>query len=114
METIHHHHRIEETLYFPDLEKKLGEGTLSGNIKEHTHFVPQIEEMEKWLKTVQTGKEQYDSKFLVEKVNSLSDIMIEHLNHVSNIADPSDDFINVLIGLGDSYPGVEQASCRFR
>ncbi|KDR68365.1 hypothetical protein GALMADRAFT_257009 [Galerina marginata CBS 339.88] len=81
LEGVHHHHHLEETFYFPIMEKKLGAGTLSGNVEEHTHFVPKVEEMEQWLKDVQEGREKYDAQLFLEKVNSFSDTMIDHLNH---------------------------------
>lgn len=113
MDVIHHHHRIEETFYFGEIEKKLGAGTLSGNIEEHTHFVPLIEEFQKWLKDVQSGKEQYDVKVFMEKVNSFSDIMLEHLNHVRECASSPLILLTsfATYHLGDHYAGVEQNRC---
>ncbi|KAF9062719.1 hypothetical protein BDP27DRAFT_1336228, partial [Rhodocollybia butyracea] len=81
LDTIHHHHHIEETFYFPKLEEKLGVGTLSRNYEEHAEFVPQLDELQAYLKTVQNGEAQYDGTLIVERIHSFSDTMILHLGH---------------------------------
>jgi len=87
LDLIHHHHKLEETFYFAALEEGLGEGALSGSQEEHSHFVPQIEKTEAWLKTVYDGREQYDSQALLEHINSFADAMVEHLNHEPLVLD---------------------------
>jgi len=77
---IHHHHDLEEAFLFPELEKKLGKGTLSNNINQHKEFVPQLAELEHYLNDVKSGKENYDGALVVKKINSFSDSMFEHLN----------------------------------
>lgn len=79
---IHHHHHLEETYYFDKLEEKLGKGYLESTKEEHDTFVPQIEAAEKWLSDVQSGKEQYNPRTMVELIDSFSDKMFEHLSHV--------------------------------
>ncbi|TFK33903.1 hypothetical protein BDQ12DRAFT_690420 [Crucibulum laeve] len=80
LEHLHHHHTLEETLLFPEFEKKLGQGSLSVNIEQHHDFVPQIDELERHLKDIQSEKVKYDGKALVERIDGFGDIMIEHLN----------------------------------
>ncbi|KAJ3814843.1 hypothetical protein F5876DRAFT_72548 [Lentinula aff. lateritia] len=81
IDNIHHHHHIEETFLFPELEKKLGAGTLSRNFEEHADFVPQLDEAKVYLQKVQTGDLPYDGPLLVEKIHSFSDSMMLHLSH---------------------------------
>jgi len=81
VESIHHHHDLEETFYFPELEKKLGAGALSGNVAEHKEFVPQLLEFKEHLENIKAGKETYNGALLVERINSFCDIMIDHLHH---------------------------------
>ncbi|KAH9487381.1 hypothetical protein JR316_0001456 [Psilocybe cubensis] len=81
LDTIHHHHNVEETFYFPTLEKKLGAGSLSSNVDEHASFVPQLDATAQWCRDVQAGKEQYDANVFLEKINSFGDLMYEHLVH---------------------------------
>ena len=42
-----------------------------------------MEEFEKWLKTVHDGHVEYDSKVLLEYLDSFADPLVEHMNHVS-------------------------------
>ncbi|KAJ7623773.1 hypothetical protein FB45DRAFT_1061644 [Roridomyces roridus] len=71
VDNIHHHHHLEEELYFPEMEKRLGEGALSGNVEQHHQFVPQLEELQKYLEDAKAGK---------ARINSFGDIMVNHLN----------------------------------
>ncbi|KAK2464023.1 hypothetical protein APHAL10511_003967 [Amanita phalloides] len=77
--TVHHHHNIEETFLFPFFEEKLGKGALQVNVEQHEKFIPQLNELENYLKDVQDGKAKYDGKLVVEKIESFGDIMVEHL-----------------------------------
>ncbi|KAJ7644766.1 hypothetical protein FB45DRAFT_299503 [Roridomyces roridus] len=80
VDSIHHHHDMEETFYFPEIEKKLGAGSMSASVDQHHTFVPQLVQLKEWIESVRAGTEMYDGKLLVEKVHSFSDIMINHLN----------------------------------
>jgi hypothetical protein len=78
---INHHHEMEETFYFPEMEKKLGKGSLSGNVDEHQQLIPILEDAINWLKEVQDGKTKYDATVLLEKFNAFGDLLMEHLNN---------------------------------
>ncbi|KAJ7451705.1 hypothetical protein FB451DRAFT_1284077 [Mycena latifolia] len=80
VDSIHHHHDLEETFYFPELEKKLGKGALSDSVAQHHEFVPQLVELKGYLEDVKASKETYNGPLLVERINSFSDVMINHLN----------------------------------
>ena len=82
LENIHHHHSLEETFYFPAMEEKLGKGVLSGNIKEHEEFVPNLEALDEWCKKVQKGEVVYDGNVFLGMVNSFADTMVAHMTHV--------------------------------
>ncbi|KAF8169124.1 hypothetical protein K438DRAFT_1983441 [Mycena galopus ATCC 62051] len=79
VDSVHHHHDLEETFLFPELEKKLGAGTLSACVEQHAEFVPDLLELKKHLEVINAGKETYSGSLLVEKINSFSDVMIDHL-----------------------------------
>ncbi|KAK7458748.1 hypothetical protein VKT23_009749 [Stygiomarasmius scandens] len=81
VDSIHHHHDLEEHFLFPELEKKLGNGALSGNVNEHKEFVPQLVELKEYLETVKAGEQKYDGQLLVDKIHSFSDTMVTHLNN---------------------------------
>jgi len=80
LSTFHHHHSAEETFTFPSYEAKLGKGAMSINLEQHEKFVPQAEQLEKYLKDVQEGKDKYDGKRIVDTIESFGDVMLEHLN----------------------------------
>ena len=82
LETIHHHHTIEETFYFPAMEEKLGKGTLSRNIEEHEEFVPKMEALEEWCKKVEKGEVVYDGKVFLGMVEAFADTLFAHMNNV--------------------------------
>ena len=82
IETIHHHHTLEETFYFSAMEEKLGKGALSGNIEEHEEFVPKLEALDEWCKKVQKGEVVYDGKVFLGMVEAFADTMVAHMTNV--------------------------------
>ncbi|TFL03959.1 hypothetical protein BDV98DRAFT_563320 [Pterulicium gracile] len=88
-ESIHHHHSVEEAVFFPEIEAKLGKGAMSGNIDEHHLFVPQLAEFEEYLGRIKKGEEKYDGGVLLERLNGFTDVMLEHLNHEVETLDPA-------------------------
>ena len=82
LDNVHHHHNLEETFYFPAMEEKLGKGVLSGNIKEHEEFVPQLEALDEWCKKVQKGEVVYDGNVFLGMVEAFADTMVAHMTHV--------------------------------
>ncbi|KAJ7769457.1 hypothetical protein B0H16DRAFT_1715913 [Mycena metata] len=76
VETIHHHHDMEETFLFPELKKKLGAGVLSQNVAQHKEFVPQLLELKEYLAAVKAGG-AHDGQLLVQVVHSSGDTMMQ-------------------------------------
>ncbi|KAF7312518.1 Hemerythrin domain-containing protein [Mycena indigotica] len=76
---LHHHHHIEETLLFPFYESKLGENTMGHNVEQHAAFMSGLEDLETYLNAVQDGTEKYSGATIIEKLNSFTDILVEHL-----------------------------------
>ena len=64
------------------MEEKLGKGVLSGNIKEHEEFVPQLEALDEWCKKVQMGEVVYDGNVFLGMVEAFADTMVAHMTHV--------------------------------
>ena len=64
------------------MEEKLGEGALSGNVKEHEEFVPKLEALEEWCKKVQKGEVVYDGNVFLGMVDAFADTMVAHMIHV--------------------------------
>ena len=98
LDSIHQHHTLEETVYFPALEEKLGKGALSGNIEEHGEFVPNLEALEEWCKKVQGGEIVYDGQTFLGMVEAFADTMVAHMTNVRSIY-----FLVVLENLPISY-----------
>ena len=82
LSVFHHHHSAEETYTFPRFEANLGKGTLEVNIEQHNQFVPQMEDLDKYLRDVQEGKQEYDGQRIVDTINSFGDVMHAHLEAV--------------------------------
>lgn len=82
LDAIHHHHTLEETFYFPTMEEKLGQGSLSGNVEQHKEFIPGLEALEQWCKKVQEGEAQYDGEVFMRLVEAFADTMVAHLSSV--------------------------------
>ncbi|KAF8318885.1 hypothetical protein F5887DRAFT_1034339 [Amanita rubescens] len=79
LSTLHHHHHVEETFFFPRFEENLGKGAMQVNVEQHELFVPKVEELEKYLKDVQEGKDMYDGQRIIDAIESFGDIMVQHL-----------------------------------
>ncbi|KAF5384400.1 hypothetical protein D9615_003115 [Tricholomella constricta] len=77
---IHHHHTIEEELLFPFFEAKLGANAMEHNVEQHHEFSTGLEDLETYIKDVQSGTEQYRSAVVIEKLNSFADALVDHLH----------------------------------
>ena len=79
---IYHHHALEEEFLFPEYEKKLGKGAFHGNIDQHGEFGPQLHDLKDYIKAVQRCTQDYIGDDFVQKINSFSDILLQHLADV--------------------------------
>ncbi|KAF7327212.1 Hemerythrin domain-containing protein [Mycena kentingensis (nom. inval.)] len=80
LEMLHHHHTIEEELIFPFYEAKLGAGSMEGNVEQHHAFMAGLTDLEEYLKSVKEGAAAYSGTTLVQKLDSFSDALVEHLH----------------------------------
>lgn len=83
--TVHHHHSLEEKIFFPQMEvlaKEAGlEGvTMEGNVEQHHAFERGLEETKKWVEEVRAGKQEYDGKKLVAYIDSFAPTLTQHLH----------------------------------
>ncbi|KAF7336752.1 Hemerythrin domain-containing protein [Mycena venus] len=76
---LHHHHQIEETLLFPFFETKLGLHTMDHNVEQHHAFMDGLDDLETYLKGVQSGTETYSGKTIIQKLDAFADTLVEHL-----------------------------------
>lgn len=82
LDGIHHHHAMEEELYFPEIEKRLGLETMDANVDQHKLFLPQLTAVEEFLKDIESGRIPYDSTSLLEKLDTFTDMLMAHLREV--------------------------------
>jgi hypothetical protein len=76
---IHHHQIIEETIYFPEIEKVAGiPGLMDTNIAQHLKMEAGLERFRKFGET--TRKDKYDSEELREIISGFADAFEQH-NH---------------------------------
>ncbi|CAN9439392.1 unnamed protein product [Alternaria alternata] len=86
-DTLHHHHSLEESLFFPMVEKiakEAGiddcEGIMGGNVDQHHEFEPKIAELVKWAEEVVAGKKTYDAVELKRQIDDFAPILTQHLH----------------------------------
>ncbi|KAJ7707540.1 hemerythrin HHE cation binding domain-containing protein [Mycena rosella] len=76
---LHHHHEIEETLLFPFFETKLGLHTMDNNVEQHHAFMGGLTDLETYIKAVQDGTATYSGATVIQKLDSFTDALVEHL-----------------------------------
>ncbi|KAG9013504.1 hypothetical protein FRB90_005997 [Tulasnella sp. 427] len=79
MNMVHHHHSIEETLFFPFLESKLGEGTMDGNLEGHEHFRAPLAAFEELLANLRSGQETWNVDVFRKAIYDLVEVLRDHL-----------------------------------
>jgi hypothetical protein len=76
---IHHHQLVEETIYFPEIEKAAGvPGLMDGNIAQHRKMESGLEKFRKYAES--TRKEGYNSEELRHIIGGFADSFEQH-NH---------------------------------
>lgn len=80
---VHHHHHNEESLYFPDLEKKLGTDTMASNVEQHHAFFPHLDKFSEYVKEVKGGKRTYVKDEFLASLAAFMDPLTPHLHEVS-------------------------------
>nr|GAT45296.1 predicted protein [Mycena chlorophos] len=76
---LHHHHGMEEKLIFPYLEARMGENAMSPNVDQHNLFMNGVKVFEEHMSAVHVGQIAYDGVQVVEKLDSFSEELVEHL-----------------------------------
>lgn len=76
---LHEHHSMEEDMYFPFLENKLGAGTMAGNIDGHERFRVPLESLEDLVTKLRAGQTTWDIGSFRAAVSDLTSLLREHL-----------------------------------
>jgi hemerythrin-like domain-containing protein len=82
---VHHHHALEERLFFPVIdalakEKGVEENLMNANIDQHHLFEPKFEETLVWVKEVKEGRQKFDAKVLLELIDGFAPVLTQHLH----------------------------------
>ncbi|KAF9027159.1 hypothetical protein BDZ89DRAFT_1160972 [Hymenopellis radicata] len=78
-ETLHHHHEHEEELYFPYLEARMGQGTMTPNVEQHHAFNPHFGKFDEYIAVVTSSPGEYDAEKLKELVHGFAGLLVPHL-----------------------------------
>ncbi|KAG8927458.1 hypothetical protein FRC01_007470 [Tulasnella sp. 417] len=76
---VHRHHSIEETIFFPWLETKLGEGAMGGNIEGHESFRAPLATFGELLEDLRSGKATWDLNTFRKSLYELVELLRPHL-----------------------------------
>ncbi|CAK7210957.1 hypothetical protein SEUCBS140593_001005 [Sporothrix eucalyptigena] len=77
---LHMHHKEEEAIFFPGVEKIAGEeGIMAANVEQHHAFHEGLERYEAYIQACLENKEQFNGKVLVEIIDTFGAILTQHL-----------------------------------
>ncbi|KAF1837687.1 hypothetical protein BDW02DRAFT_565799 [Decorospora gaudefroyi] len=86
-DTVHHHHSLEERLFFPRVEalaRDAGvpewEGMMGGNVAQHHEFEPKMAEMVVWVEGVRAWNTEYDAGVLKGLMDGFAGVLTQHLH----------------------------------
>ena len=75
-----HHHHLEETRLFPDIEKITGEaGIMERNIEQHHLFLPGLETFGQYAEDCLTKKKTFDAQHFIGIMDAFGPIVSTHL-----------------------------------
>jgi hypothetical protein len=69
-------------MLFPFFESKLGLHTMDHNVEQHREFLGGLDDLEVYVTAVQNGTAEYNGKTVIEKLDSFTDTMVQHLREV--------------------------------
>jgi len=80
-DTVEEHHGGEETVVFPELERRLGlPGLMDGNVAQHRAFHAGLEAYAAYTAAVLAGDEVYDGVRFRALIDSFMPVLREHLS----------------------------------
>jgi hypothetical protein len=92
-EMIHHHHAVEETFLFPELEKQLDRpGLMNESVEQHKAFHGKLEVWGK--KCYEMGPQEYKAEEWRRMIDDFAKPLLVHLH----------DEVDALVKLADSKP----------
>ncbi|PMD50073.1 uncharacterized protein K444DRAFT_638277 [Hyaloscypha bicolor E] len=98
-ESLHHHHELEETRLFPDVEKITGEaGIMEQNVVQHHEFLPALETFGQYAQACLDKKKSFDASQFIGLMDTFAPKLSTHL----------EDEIKTLRGLGKYKDNVKE------
>jgi hemerythrin-like domain-containing protein len=83
-DTIHHHHELEETFFFPQANElaraTLGESVMDANIDQHRAFEDGLTDMAEFIGAVRDGRRKYDGAALQKCIDRFAPVLTAHLH----------------------------------
>ncbi|KAG8953243.1 hypothetical protein FRC04_002653 [Tulasnella sp. 424] len=76
---VHHHHENEETMYFPFLESKMGQGRMSSNVQGHEAFQKPFIAFEELLQALLKDPSKWDVNAFRQGIHGFMPTLREHL-----------------------------------
>ena len=90
VKTVNHHHEVEETVMFPEIEKMAGgEGVFSGAVHQHHKFHDGLVELLRVVEEMQTDLAKYSWVDIEAIIDGFAPALVEHLR----------DEIEIFLGL---------------
>ncbi|KAG8953261.1 hypothetical protein FRC04_002671 [Tulasnella sp. 424] len=79
IQLLHEHHSMEEGMYFPFLENKLGAGAMTDNVDGHDQFRVPLERLEDLIAKLRAGQTPWDVGYFRAVIYDLVSVLREHL-----------------------------------
>jgi len=76
---LHHHHRLEETYWFPFLQEKIGKEAMDNNLHDHTEVMAKFSVFEDVVKSVRADQSTFDLTIFRDAIHGFMPRLIEHL-----------------------------------
>ncbi|GAA97326.1 uncharacterized protein L969DRAFT_17236 [Mixia osmundae IAM 14324] len=77
-EALEHHHKLEESLIFPQLEEKLEKPQMASNVDAHRHILPGIEGLLSLTKQLINGEKQWNQRDFLALLDTWLPTLNEH------------------------------------
>ncbi|KAG8974177.1 hypothetical protein FRC05_007753 [Tulasnella sp. 425] len=84
---LHRHHKIQESLSFPFLESKLGEGRMAGSVAAHEAFGKPLAELEDFVQNIMIKPHEWDLDLFRKLIHRFMPMLREHLKDEVNRLD---------------------------
>ena len=88
VKTVDHHHHVEETVMFPEIEAMAGdegEGLFSGALHQHREFHDGLDELLRVAKSMQADPSKYSWTTIKAIIDNFAPALVDHLRDEINL-----------------------------